>query len=220
MTFHRTTRLFSRTRELEREIDEFLDKIVQASLVFQRALNLYLERGACEEFDRFLHQEKDIETRGDQLRRSIETYLYTRTLIPDLRGDVLSLLEDMDKLANEFEGNMFRFSIQQPSIPEEFHGGFREITETVVNCVECVVMAARSFFRDIETVRDHNTKVMFFETEADKISTRLQRAIFAGDLPLESKRHLSYFVERIDDIANAAEDIADELAIYSIKRTI
>ena len=61
---------------------------------------------------------------------------------------------------------------------------------------------------------------MFFESEADKISTKLQRGIFASDLPLERKIHLRYFVERIDDVANKAEDVADTLQIYTIKRKI
>jgi uncharacterized protein Yka (UPF0111/DUF47 family) len=31
---------------------------------------------------------------------------------------------------------------------------------------------------------------------------------------------LQYFTENIDEIANCAEDVADELAIYAIKRII
>jgi uncharacterized protein Yka (UPF0111/DUF47 family) len=89
-----------------------------------------------------------------------------------------------------------------------------------VTCVESVVLAARSFFRDIEAVRDHNSKVIFYETQADKISTKLKRAIFASELDLAHKTQLRYFVERIDELANEAEDIADCLAIYTIKRKI
>ncbi len=32
--------------------------------------------------------------------------------------------------------------------------------------------------------------------------------------------HLRYFVERVDEAANASEDVADELAIYTIKRRL
>ena len=38
---------------------------------------------------------------------------------------------------------------------------------------------------------------MFFETEADKISTRLKTKIFESDLPLEHKIHLRYFCDRV-----------------------
>jgi len=212
--------LFGRTRALENQIDEFLDKISEAGLVFSRAMRLYLEEGASERFDAFLEQAAAIEHRGDHLRRSIEAELYAQTLIPDLRADVLSLLEGMDHLINVYEGDLFRFSIQAPEIPEEFRAGFGELVEVVVSCVESVVLAARAFFRDIEAVRDHGTKTIFLETEADKVGTRLQRAIFASRLPLARKIHLRYFVERIDELANAAEDMADMLQIYTIKRRV
>lgn len=220
MNFRRPTTLFHRTRILEGQIDEFLDKVTQSGLIFTRAIELYLEQGPCKDFDHFLKQEEKLEGRGDALRRAIEIELYAQTLIPDLRGDVLSLLEDMDDLINIYEADLFRFSIQTPEIPPEYHKGFMELTRTAVNCVDSVVLAARSFFRDIESVRDHSSKVIFYESEADKIGTRIQRAIFSSDLPLERKIHLRYFVERIDELANAAEDIADRLAIYTIKRRI
>ncbi len=216
----KVSHLFSGTRSLENQIDEFLDKISEAGMVFGRAMRVYLDQGPSDEFDSFLDQAADIERRGDELRRTIEAELYVRTLIPDLRGDVLALLESMDHLVNVYEGDLFRISIQSPDIPEQFHAGYTELVETVMSCVDSVVLAARAFFRDIEAVRDHCSKTIFLETEADKIGTKLQRAIFASSLPLERNMHLRYFVERIDELANSAEDVADALQIYTIKRRI
>lgn len=213
-------KLFSRTSIIEAQIDEFFDKITECGLVFQQAMRVYFEAGYVQEFDTYLEQGSALESRGDSLRRAIEADLYTRTLIPDLRGDVLRLLEDMDNLMNIYEADLYRFSIQRPDIPQEYRKDFLEITETAIASVESVVLAARSFFRDIQAVRDHINKVMFYEKQADRISTRVQRAIFGSDLSLDKKRHLSYFVDRIDELANEAEDIADSLAIYAIKRQI
>ena len=212
--------LFRRTKKLESRIDEFLDNVVEASLLFRRGVKVYLKRGATEDLQSCLEKAEEIETRNDELRRMIETELYLNTLIPESREDVLRLLENIDDLVNLVEANLFRFSIQQPDISDEFKTGFRDLTKIVVECLEEVVKGARAFFRDYNSVRDYNSKVIFFETEADKVSTRLQREIFKSDLPLERKRHLAYFVEKIDDLANNAEDIADELGIYAIKRKI
>jgi predicted phosphate transport protein (TIGR00153 family) len=214
----KVTNIFGRTRALESQIDEFLDKVSEAGLVFSRAMKVYLDQGACPDFEGFLEHGTRVEHRGDDLRRTIETALYAQTLIPDFRGDVLSLLEDMDDLVNIYEANLYRFSIEKPVIPSEYHRDFQELTETVVKCVETVVLAARAFFRDSETVRVYNAKVMFYESEADKISTKLKRAVFASNLDLAHKTQLRYFVERVDELANQAEDIADYLAIYTIKR--
>ena len=66
---------------------------------------------------------------------------------------------------------------------------------------------------------DHLHKVSFWEKETDKVSTRLQRAIFARtDLNLGHKMQLRYFAKQIDQIADGAEDIADRLNIFVSKR--
>ena len=61
---------------------------------------------------------------------------------------------------------------------------------------------------------------MFFEKEADKVSTKLKKAIFGSNLDLSQKKQLRNFVEYIDNVADWAEDVADRLAIYYIKRTV
>ena len=218
MYLRKITHLFAGTRALEDQIDEFFDKVTEAGLVFEKAVAIYLSEGVNRTYDDFLDQEQEIESREDALRRSIESELFARTLIPDLRADVMTMLEDTDGIVNMFQANLFRLSIQQPDIPAEFHAGFRDLAETVIKCVDSAVLAARAFFRDMRAVRDHATRTIFLESEADKLSTRLQRAVFSSDLPLERKMHIRYFIERIDDIANEAEDLADSLQIYTIKR--
>tara|TARA_B100000315_G_C13998731_1_gene329128 strand:+ start:125 stop:370 length:246 start_codon:yes stop_codon:yes gene_type:complete len=81
-------------------------------------------------------------------------------------------------------------------------------------------MAARGFFRNIEAVRDHIHKVLFYQSEANDISSRTINKIYRSDLPLERKNHLRYFVGRIDGIASAAQELANYLGIYTIKRRI
>jgi predicted phosphate transport protein (TIGR00153 family) len=141
-------------------------------------------------------------------------------LIPESRGDVLGLLENLDGVLNLMEGALWGFSIETPDIPARFHADYEALTDMAVNSVESLVLASRAFFRNIEAVADHMHKVMFYEKEADKVGTKLKRAIFASDAPLSHKSHMRQFVEHIDNVADAAEDVADRLAIYTIKRTI
>lgn len=220
MAFGKQISLFQRTHEVEKELDEFLDKLSQSALVFRQAVHAYLRHGATEDFEGKKDQVSALESRADNLRRSVERALYAQTLIPDARGDVLGLIENLDFILNKIEGVLWHFSIETPVIPEEFREDFTELTNQVVSSVEAIVLSARAFFRNIEAIGDHMHKVMFFEKAADVVSTKLKRAIFATDLPLSNKVHLRDFVELIDDIADHAEDVADRLAIYAIKRTI
>jgi uncharacterized protein Yka (UPF0111/DUF47 family) len=114
---------------------------------------------------------------------------------------------------------MWQFAIEKPVIPAEFRNDFSNITDCAVQSVDALVAASRAFFRDIDSVSGHVHKVMFFEKEADKVSTKLKIAIFSSDLDLSRKNQLRSFVEHIDNIADTAEDVADRLAIYTIKRS-
>ncbi|HFQ15639.1 MAG TPA: DUF47 family protein [Rhodobacteraceae bacterium] len=211
--------LFGKTKRLEAQFDEFMDRIIEASLIFERAFKTYLRDGLTDDFMDAVQEVSQLESRNDELKKEIETRLYEQTLIPDLRGDVLSLIEGLDGILNLYQANCFRFSIEKPVIPSVYHKDFKALAKTSTACVDSLIMASRAFFTNIEAVRDHDVKVMFFETEADKISTRLKTRIFNSDLPLDHKIHLRYFCERVEDSSNRAEDVADNLAIYTLKRS-
>jgi predicted phosphate transport protein (TIGR00153 family) len=212
--------LFSRTRALEAEIEEFLQKLSDSSLTFQTAIKAYLEDGATREFELMVHQLGELESRDDALRRSIEAQLYRQTLIPESRGDVLGLLETLDQVHGLMEGGLYALSIEKPLIPEQFVPQFQDLADACVHCVDHLVLAARAFFTNIDGVSDHLHKVMAYEKEADKAGTILKRAIFDSNLDLARKMHLKSFAEYIDDVADGAEDVADRLGIYAIKRAI
>lgn len=210
--------MFYGSRALENKIDEFLDRISEAGLIYKKALSVYLEYGATDDFTAHTEQVGHIESRADELRREIETGLYEQNLIPDLRGDVLSLVEDLDAIIDAYEANGYSFLIEQPVFPSMLHSDVSAIVESVTNSVEQITIAARTFFRDFNSCRDYIHKVRFYESEADRISTKIKKAIFSSDLPLANKMHLCSFIEMIDNLADMAEDITDKLAIYVIKR--
>ena len=220
MKLAKDLRLFRRTKDLEIQIDQFLDALSESALVFKSAVDEYLTDGCTDVFIE-KHQHVDrLESAADDLRRSIEVQLYAQTLIPESRGDVLGLLENLDNIINLIEGVLWSFDIEKPQIPEPCRDGFHKLVNASCAAVDAVVMASRAFFRNIEAVGDHNHKVLFHETEADKISTRLKRKIFDSEIGLGHRMHLRDFVENIDDIADWSEDVADRLTIYVIKRTV
>ena len=218
--FFKNKSLLSRTKALEIQIEEFLDKVTESTTLFSIAFKVYLAEGVDTQFEEFLNKVQAIEREGDELRRQIETELYERTLIPDLRSDVIWLIENMDKLTNTCKANLFRLSIQQPEIPDKLRATYIELIDITIDCVDKVVFTARNFFEDHESVADLAREVALLETKADEVSSPLQRRIFDSDLDLSQKMQLRYFVEHFDELANQSEDIADQLAISAIKRRI
>ena len=216
----KTESLFGQTKQLEREIDQFVDILSEVGLIFKSIVTLYLNNGSVDKFDGMVEQVRGMESKADEITKEVERTLYEETLIPDARSDVLRLLEHMDELIGMYQGNCYHFSIQKPDFPKEFHGDLISLCETVVNCVESLCLTVRSFFRDTKSVRDNAHKVTFYEKESDIQFSSLARKIFDSKLSLDQKMHLRYFVEKIDRICDQAEDIADEIQIYAIKRSI
>jgi predicted phosphate transport protein (TIGR00153 family) len=213
-------RILKQKLEIGKRIDDFLDNVSESGLLFKLGVDAYL-KGNVESFEKKLEDITQTENQGDSLRRSLEEQLYVQTLIPESRGDVLELLENMDTLLDSFKGAMWRFEIEYPAIPVELHDDFKELSACVVEAVEAMVRSARAFFKDIAAVADHMHKVSYWEKQSDKVSTRLQRNIFRQtELQLSHKLQLRDFVMHVDQIADQAEDVADQLSIYVIKRSL
>jgi predicted phosphate transport protein (TIGR00153 family) len=205
---------------IEEQVDDFLNQVSQAGMLCQNGMNAYF-RGDMPAFAEVLESIRETEHKGDFLRRAIEMDLYQKTLIPESRGDVMRLLEDMDALLDRFTGLIWQFEIENPEIRAEFHEYFRELLQYSVEAVEATVRSCRAFFKDITAVADHIHKVSFWEKESDKVSTRLQKAIFGhAELDLSRKIHVRFFAKMVDRIADEAEDVADRLNIYVIKRML
>ena len=211
--------LFKTTRQLESQIDEFLDAVSEGSIVFKNGLIDYLNNDEKNFQDR-IKQIDRLEESADHLRRAIENHLYVHTLIPEHRGDVLGILESSDNVIDTAKETLNQFDIERPFIPPEFNQKYIELTNMSVASTESLVYAARAFFRDVSAVKDHLHKVYFYEKEADRLGDNLKREIFKTELDLSQKIHLRYFAFHIQNISDRAEEVADRLAIYTIKRTI
>ncbi|MCL6271725.1 DUF47 family protein [Sansalvadorimonas sp. 2012CJ34-2] len=213
--------LFGKKNQVIQDIDHFFDLVSDSSDLFGKLLKVYLRNGKpTDEYEVCLQQLCELETQADSLRRGIKTFLYEKTLIPDFRRDVLRMLEEIDDLIGAQQALAFALETETPYFPKEMHEGLLDLQSIASRCVDHLLLAARAFFRDIHAVKDHSHKVIFFESEADLECTRMKRMAFSSDLELAQKTHIRYFVDRIDGVANMAEDIADSLTIYAIKRAM
>ena len=212
--------IFKNRTGIEKEIDSFLNLASESGLIFIQGIDAYL-MNKIDIFNEHLTHIVEIEKEADSLRRSIEDLLYRKTLIPESRGDVLELIERMDSVLGRFKGVMFRVEIERPKIDPKFHDDLKTLINCVIQAVESVTLSLRAYFKDISQASDHIHKVSFWETEADKAATCLQRAIFSDDeLGLDAKMQLRDLAKSIDKIADQAEDLGDSLAIYVIKRSL
>ena len=212
--------IISHTRALENKIDNFHDKMIEAAAVFHKSLKIFLSESGHDERTALNKQIRSIEHDADKLRRDIENELYSRNLLPNLQADILQLIEGLDKINNQINDVIYKIYIEQPQIPDKFHKKLLELGEQVADCVENMAISSRSFFKDLSTVRDYAHKVYIKEQESDTTFNDLKKAIFSSDLDLANKIQLDLLITEIADIADIAEDCADELLIFTLKRDI
>jgi predicted phosphate transport protein (TIGR00153 family) len=215
--------LFGKARSIESQVDEFLNILTEAGLVFEQIIDRYITHGADESFEQKRQRMRETKQNGNKLARVIGKLLYTDMLIPDLRSDVLSLLQDLSYVLDRYDEIAASIDVERPDlsiVDEGPKGEFKEVCSLAVNSVESAVAATRAFFKDMSAVDAHVHKIGFYESEVDQLAMRLKKDLFATDLPLDRKMQLRYFIDMIDDLADDAENVGDWIAIYTIKRSL
>ena len=215
--------LFGKSKSIEADLDEFLNQVSESGLLFEQLVKHYMRTGASEDFKEEVARLDGMVTSTNRLSRHIGRSLYTEMLIPDLRADVLSLIQDVNYLVDVYASIASDFDIEQPEhsdVSADGHRLYGELVENTVKCVEMTVVSARAFLRDIGAVDDHVHKVSYYEAEVDALAVKLKRHIFAENFPLDLKMQYRYFIDNLDQLADDAKDASEWIAIYTIKRSL
>ncbi len=202
-------------------IDQFLNGVDQSLLLFKEGVKNYLYSNT-ENFNANLQSLAASELESDKLRRKIENTLFSQSLMPELRGDFMRLLEELDNIIDQSKKNLFQFDVEMPHIPAELIPDFIRLTQISVSAAESVIPAAKCYFTEPVNVNEKIHRVYFYEKEADLLADIIRRKIFREmpDLKLSEKFHLRYFTLHIEMISDTAEKVADLLSIMAIKRVV
>ena len=212
---------FKKSVDLNLKIENFLEIISDISLLFDQVINDYLD-AKVNKYEGKINKIIKLESDADQLEREIKIMLYKYTLVPNIRGDILSLIKDLDNISDLIEETSKDFLIQKPEFPEKLHEEIKKICEETIKCVDELRYATRSFFNEVHLINDHISKIKFYEHSIDEIQDDINKKIFNGSIvkDLARKIQLKNFITRIGDISDEAQQISDKLAIFSIKREI
>jgi predicted phosphate transport protein (TIGR00153 family) len=211
----------NKTKQLEADIEGYLDRVSTSGMIFKEGVKAYIH-GNKDKFDKNFAEITSLESEADTVRRDIKHKLYTYMLIPESRGDVLGLLENLDDIVDTCEKVLEQFSIETPNIRDFLASDFIELAELSSSAVDEVVKGARAFFREITMVSNYVNKVHFYEHEADDVEEHLKRKAFNSPeiKKFSEKVHMRYFAEKIATVSDVSEAVAERLAVYAIKRKI
>ena len=147
---------------------------------------------------------------------------FAQTALVRSRADIMRLFEKTRNITDILNDSLLQFEIETPFIPSELNPEFMKLTEFSTLAVEAVVPAAKAYFKAPDTVPDKISRAYFYEKEAVRYSQTIKRTVFHNmtNLKLSEKFHLRYFALHIENLSKAAENVADQLAVMSIRRTM
>lgn len=211
--------IFKKTHEIENMITSFLLNIIQAGVVYGQAMSCYTSRGADDEFKVLVEKVSELEAQNDTYRRLIENNLYAYMILPDMRSDILKLLEMCDKVINKYESNLLVVSIEQPKLLEKLHNNLLKMIQVDLECVGSLVSGVKFFFQG-QDIKDFTQKTYQMEHLVDSQALQLKAQIFQSNIELARKIQLKEFIYNIEKISDIAEDTADILNIMAVKHSL
>ena len=162
-----------------------------------------------------------LESRADDIRREISVMMYSKSIFPESRGDILGLLEAMDKVPNQTESTLGMILTHHIEIPEELQAMIGELLRIGGLCIDALMESAEKLFSDFTSATVAIGKIDQLESDADVIEMELVMKIFGSENFSDmQKLLLRDVVVNIAGITDKAENAGDCVRIIAAKRMI
>ncbi|MEW6381115.1 MAG: DUF47 family protein [bacterium] len=211
---------FSKKHHLLEMINAYLQRASECMDAFLSGFLAYLKHEECEGLQQFVEQINRTEAEADDLRREIELTLYEKALIPESRGDILGVMESVDKIPNKAQSVILQIDTECLHIPEMFKNDFRQLAEVNFLTFKDVARAVQALFDNAREVRKITAEIGVKERASDAIERGLIRKIFLSSTPVGEKILLKELIIETGNISDRAEDAGDRLNIIAAKRLI
>ncbi|NIP17949.1 MAG: DUF47 family protein [Xanthomonadales bacterium] len=214
--------IFKKEKKARKLVEEHCAKTRECLYEAERVLEKYLA-GDMEEARNAAVQVIALETAADTIKRETREVLFSGAFLPQVRSDIYRLVDRVDSVADKAETVSHFIVNQSPGIPDEFSPDLVSIFGLCTTCYEELRLALKCYFKpkgELENLQRHVTRTGELETEVDHLEAELTRRVFDSSMDKASKLHLSQLARRIADIADAAEDAADELEFAAMKSVV
>jgi predicted phosphate transport protein (TIGR00153 family) len=213
----------AKQRRIQGMMQHYMNMWMDCIRTYRDAWEIYLVEGACDNFAYKVDATHKKESEADDARRELEHELYSKALLPESRGDILRVVESVDKLAGLAENVLYEIHLQEMKIPKELIPNFNKMVD--LSCCSCdqvnnAVLAVFVHHKHADDLRECFRKIDEIESESDHVERRLVRAIFKLDMRPGNKVIYKDLVRELAKITDDAERVADRLNIVNVKRRV
>ena len=210
----------SKQKKVQSQISEYCREADNCLEVFKSAFHQHCENPDMEAIKRNFCEVHKAESLADDIRGEIEIVMYSKALFPESRGDILGLLETMDRVPNQAESAVRMAMNQRITIPREFCPSVLQLVDVCRRCGSAMIDAVEKLFEDYTIATVAVGKIDELESEADRIESKLIEGIFAGDMDGFDKILLRDLVKHIAQIPDRAENVGDRIRVIVAKRSV
>lgn len=207
-------------RLIENYVFDYLEQWGKCLEDFKSAMDVYLTEGLGEKFDYYVEHTHKMESRADDLRKKIEWEMYSKALLPESRGDILGLLETMDKIPNKAESILYQIQLQRLRWPEELTRSLRRIVDLTCEAIQLVYEAAKALISQEGDIHQLADGIDDKESECDHAERDIIARIFAMDIDTAEKALLKELIIELGTLTDRAENVSDRLTLLSVKRRV
>lgn len=182
-------------------------------------IKLYVDGEFEKAEERFKNVSK-LEHEADKVKMNIWENLPSFIFMPMRREDFMKLLKEADALIDNAENVSVLLPMRNEVIPEAISDEFKRFADKIFDATKAYDMIIDSFTEVLTTsfskqskekTRKLHEQICQMEYEADNIESKISRWLFNYDeVPLTAV-HLLKVVDRMDAIADHAENVADML---------
>jgi len=212
-------------RKNRKRVDELLNfhinSVKECKKKFDEFILFTFENGYTHEAEKLLWDVDALESEADSHRREIINLLIGGALLPDTRKDILTLIEDVDQIADNYEGISKEMFLQKIEFPEFVKNNIMLIEEKERTQLFLLCEAIDNLFlnlNDNDANRNIISQIELIESEIDKIEFNTVKEIYNLELDLAKKTQLRTFVSSIADVSDLIENISDILEMIIASR--
>ena len=208
--------IFKKEKKARKLVEEHFAKTRECLYEAERVLEKYLA-GDQDGARSAARQVIALESSADTIKREEGRVMISGTTFQGRLVDRVDSVADKAETVSHFIVN------QTPEIPDEFAPDLVSIFGLCTTCYEELHVGLKRFFKpkgELESLQRHVNRTGELETEVDNLEAEVTRRIFASTMGMGEKLHLAQLTRRIADIADAAEDAADELEFAAMKSVV
>lgn len=199
-------------------IDDYIESVYLCLDTFSSGYEVLIS-GAGDDLKKIVESIHSLESKADDLRREIELRLYQDALIPESRGDILGLLQTLDKIPNSYNDISYKILLQKMIIPEELRPEFNSFKDKNLEACKILLDAVKGLFSNFD-VMDKIDQIDTIESCCDRLEHDLIDRVFSFDCDKADRLLYSHHIENMGQIANKAQSVAYRLRLAIIKRRI